>query len=333
MLAMARKPRCILPNRLYEVTLTTFQSRYFFIPSKLLNALMIGVLAYCQLKYGLRICFAVFLSNHGHLLIRADSAQQVADFLCLSKSQIAKEVQRFCPWSGGIFAPNSAVTPITDEPEAQIERLRYLLSQGLKEGLVPHPSKWPGVHSAKALLTGSMRLMGTWIRRSDLYEVNRSRKRSRSRARRRNVDPKRYEETLYLELSPLPCWDQLEPAEIAKRTRRIVDELLVEHVDKRKRVRKDYRKRLTDRSMFCYRPENPPRGERPKVHAATIEEWHRWVDEYDSWVAIYRHASARLCRGILEAIEEFPEHAFVPTGLYARLSQGLPPPETVGSAS
>ena len=125
---MARKPRCILPGHLYEVTLATFQSRYFFIPSKLLNALIIGILAYSQLKYGMRICFVVFLSNHGHLLIRADSAQQVADFLCLSKSQIAKEVQKRCAWSGGIFKPNSTITPVTDEPEAQIARLRYLLS-------------------------------------------------------------------------------------------------------------------------------------------------------------------------------------------------------------
>ena len=58
---MPRKPRCICPEHLYEVTLATFQSRYFFIPSKLLNLLIIGVLAYSQRKYGLRICFVVFL--------------------------------------------------------------------------------------------------------------------------------------------------------------------------------------------------------------------------------------------------------------------------------
>ena len=324
---MARRPRCIQPDHLYEVTLATFQSRYFFVPSRLLNLLIVGVLAYSQAEYGLRICFAVFLSNHGHLLIRADSAQQVADFLCLSKSQIAKEVQRLCGWTGGIFEEHCDITPVTDEPEAQIARLRYLIAQGLKEGLVPHPSKWPGVHAVKALLTGALRMRGIWVRRSEMYEVNRSRRRARSpRARRRQVNPKNFEDMMVLELSPLPCWDDLEPKEIARRTREIVQDLLVEYAEQRRQVRRDYRRQLTDRSQFCRRPQSTPRSERPRVHAATLEEWKRWVDELESWTARYRAASARLRQGILEAIEEFPENAFVPTGLYRRQSHGRPPP-------
>ncbi len=331
---MARRPRCILPGHLYEVTLATFQSRYFFIPSKLLNALIIGVLAYSQLKYGLRICFVVFLSNHGHLLVRADSAQQVADFLCLSKSQIAKEVQRLCGWSGGVFKPRSTITLITEEPEAQIDRLRYLLSQGVKEGLVPHPSKWPGVHSAKALLTGAMRLKGTWIRRSERYEVDRRRRRCRSsRARSGHVDPRTLADTLSLELSPLPCWDDLEAKEIAERTREIVQELIFEYAEARQQVRRDYRRHLCDRSRFCRRPATAPRSEAPKVHAATIGEWKRWVDIHERWYERYRRASALLRQGRLKAIEEFPEEAFIPTGLSIRLGHGRPPPSTVSLVS
>ncbi len=264
------------------MTLATFQSRYFFIPSRLLNRLIIGVLAYSQHRYGLRLCFTVFLSNHGHLLIRADSAQQVADFLCLSKSQIAKEVQRLCGWTGGVFEANCTITPVTNEPQAQIARLRYLLSQGLKEGLVPHPSKWPGVHSVKALLTGAMRMRGIWIRRSERYEVDRSRRRAKGpRARRRHMNPRDFEDTVYLELSPLPCWDDLEPKEIARLIRELVQELMVEYAQTRKQVRRDYRRHLADRSQFCRRPRSVPRSERPKVHAATVQEWKRWVDDLE----------------------------------------------------
>lgn len=39
------------PDKLYEVTLTTRQDRYFHIPIPKLNWLMIGVLAYRQRKY------------------------------------------------------------------------------------------------------------------------------------------------------------------------------------------------------------------------------------------------------------------------------------------
>jgi len=51
-------------DKLYEVTLNTVQDRFFFIPSKLLNLLIIGVLAYSQAKTGLRVCYATFLSTH-----------------------------------------------------------------------------------------------------------------------------------------------------------------------------------------------------------------------------------------------------------------------------
>lgn len=329
---MPRKPRRILPNRLYEFSLTTFQGRYFFIPSDRLNELVLGALTYAAHKYELAVCFVVFLSNHGHLQIRADCKEQVASFLCLAKSQIAQEVQKLCGWKGGIFE-RSEITEISEEPEAQIERLKYLMAHGVKEGLVRHPSDWPGIHSAKALLTGSMRMKGVWVKRSDLYEVNRTRRRqlkNKKRAQRRQVKQKDYEERLTLSLSPIPCWDGLDGKEIAKRSRELCREILAEHADKRDRVPKDYRKRLMDRSRYCHRPKRRKRTERPKFHAATYEEWKRCVREIDLWHERYKAASARLRSGVLEAIWEFPEHAFLPTGIFFRTENGLPPPQLTG---
>lgn len=336
LLGMARKPRRIIPNHLYEVTLNTFQGRYFFVPSEKLNKLVLGVLIYVAQKYGLALSFISLLTNHGHLLIRANSKEQVASFLCLAKSQIAKEVQRLevaRGWTGGIFEPDSDITPVTDEPEAQIERLKYLMAQGVKEGLVRHPGDWPGIHSAKAWLTGSMTMKGVWVRRSELYEVNRTRKRqmnNKKRARRRAVKQRDYEDHLTLKLAPIPCWEGLEKKEIARRSRELCREILAEHADKRAEVPKNYRKRLMDRSLFGHRPKHRKRTERPKVHAATYEEWQRWVEEIDQWHKRYKSASARLRAGILEAIWEFPEHAFLPTGIFFRTEDGLPPPQPIG---
>lgn len=47
------------------------------------------------------------------------------------------------------------MTVVTDEDAAQIERLQYVLAQSVKEGLVERVRKWPGVHSAAALLDGA----------------------------------------------------------------------------------------------------------------------------------------------------------------------------------
>lgn len=92
-----------------------------------------GVLAYASQAYDLHICYVTFLSNHGHVLGHQDSAQQVSGFLCLARSQIAQEVQRLhgwkAGWKGGLFEPDSEATVVTHEPEAQEERLLYLMSE------------------------------------------------------------------------------------------------------------------------------------------------------------------------------------------------------------
>ena len=127
-------------DKLYEVTLNTVQDRYFFIPSKLLNLIIAGVLAYAQRRTGLRLCYVVFLTTHAHILLRTRNAKQVADFFCLANSQVAKEVQRFGDWVGSIFMPDYTLIAVTDEPEAQEARLRYCMSQGTKESLCPGPT-------------------------------------------------------------------------------------------------------------------------------------------------------------------------------------------------
>lgn len=65
--------------------------------------------------------------------------------------------------------------PITEEPEAQIERLRYVLAQGLKEGSVAQALDWPGASSLPALLlNGSMHCDGIWYDRTTAYRTRRA---------------------------------------------------------------------------------------------------------------------------------------------------------------
>ena len=324
------KPRCIYPDRLYEVTIPTRQDRFFFVPIRKLTLLIIGVLAYCQQKHQLGVCAVAFLTNHAHLLVRAESQNHLKQFFCLANSQIAQEVQRMCDWDGGIFK-KMEITPVTNEPEAQEARLKYILSQGVKEGLVPHPSKWPGVHFARAILSGSMKMKGIWIERTKLWQRVPSRKRKKG-AVRRWLSRKDYEKCvqhLDLELAPLPCWEGLTPKERTLRARELCREIQSENAEIRASVPRDYKKKLTNRNLFTYRPPKEKRRRKnrnaPKVHAATLEEWKVWVDELRDWHAQYQRASQRLRQGVLEAIFEFPKNAFLPTGLIIPQPCKLPP--------
>ncbi|HSJ74704.1 MAG TPA: hypothetical protein VK899_00705, partial [Gemmatimonadales bacterium] len=74
-----------------------------------------------------------------------------------------------------------------DEEAAQVDRLIYVLSNGVKEGLVARVEEWPGVHSAHALLTGEP-LEGIWYDRT-LPAACGSGARPRSPARSRSHRP------------------------------------------------------------------------------------------------------------------------------------------------
>ena len=325
---MPRKPRFIIPGHLHEVTLSTFQGRYFFIPSERLNELVIGAIAYARDTYDIDFCCGSFLSNHGHWLVVPDTAEQFSAFLCLAKSQIAQEVQRLCGWKGGIFK-DSDVTVIADDLESQVERLKYVLAQGVKEGLVPHPAQWPGMQCAKALTTGAMRLQGVWVDRTGLYEPVRKKTRQSKAARRRELDRatyKSYEKKIMLQLSPIPRWRHLETKEIAKRCRELIRQILEDYADVIASVRPGYRRRLTDKRMFCYRPDQQKSGIRPLVHAQDGEVWKCYAERANQFFRQFKRASERLRQGILEAVHEFPEHAFLPTGIVSRFAQSLPPP-------
>ena len=56
-------------------------------------------------------------------------------------------------------------------PDVQWSRLKYLLANGVKEGLVESPLDWPGVSCAKALVHGEP-LEGYWFNRSKEWSAH-----------------------------------------------------------------------------------------------------------------------------------------------------------------
>ncbi len=85
-------------------------------------------------------------------------------------SKLAREVARSTGWRDKVFSRRYQAILVSDEEEAQIGRLVYVLSHGCKENLVARPQDWPGVHSVTALLTGEP-IEGTWFDRTREWEA------------------------------------------------------------------------------------------------------------------------------------------------------------------
>jgi hypothetical protein len=128
---------------LVEVTCRTVHGRHLLRPSSTLNEIILGVLGRALRLYSVPICAYAFLSSHYHLLLDITDAHQLANFMRYLNSNLAREVGRLVDWPDGIWSSRYRAIVVSQEEAAQIERLRYVLSNGCKEGLVGRPQDWP----------------------------------------------------------------------------------------------------------------------------------------------------------------------------------------------
>ena len=160
MIPVPRPLRFVPPGAIVEVTARTVGSRFLLRPGPTTNDLVLGVLGRAQHLFGVRVFALVVMSNHMHALLGVDDAAQLAAFMQHALANIAKEVGRHHRWVGPFWSRRYRSIVVADT-DSQIRRLRYILCQGLKEGLVDRADRWPGASSLGASLRGKR--MGTGL--------------------------------------------------------------------------------------------------------------------------------------------------------------------------
>jgi hypothetical protein len=196
---------------------------------------------------------------------------------------------------------------ITEEEAAQVDRLHYVLENGVKEGLVASPLDWPGVQCAKALINGEA-LHGWWYDRT-----------KEGGARRRGEDFTKHQfataETL--EFTALPCWRHLTPEDYRRRIAGMVAAIEAEAERER---RCGGREVLGVAGVLAESPLNGPskqkRSPAPAFHAASRAARQELHDAYAEFMMGYREASARLRAG--DRTATFPAGSFPPALPFVR---------------
>src|SRR5436190_2156896 len=298
---MPRKLRYAPPGSVVEVTCRTVQSRLLLTPATGVDEITLGVLGRAQFLTGMTIYGYAFLSNHFHLVLGPADTQQLARFMGHVNSNTAREIGRLPEWNAPIWDGRYHAILISDEEPAQVGQLYYLLSHGCKEGLVDSPCAWPGVHCARALLSGRPDA-GPWLDRTKLYNARR---------RGAKVSLNDFVENYEVILSPLPCWAHLD----ANAYRQRIEELVAEierHAQARAREtgrRPMGMARIRAQDPLS-RPQDTARRAAPSVHAITDKARQALLRAYRAFVLCYRTASERLASGDLSV--EFPEYCFPP---------------------
>jgi REP element-mobilizing transposase RayT len=287
---------------LVEVTDRCFQARFLLRPSPRLNALFVGALVRAAKRHGVGVVDYRVLSNHYHLLLICHEPWRLAAFMRDFKSKLAKEIQRLHAWSGPVFPHRYHAVPISDEPEAQVGRLRYLLQQGVKEGLVASPRHWPGAHGTKALLTGRP-VAGVWIDRTAQF---------RALQRGEEAGERAFTTDEELELVALPCWSDLDPAERQAEVRAMVREIEGQASERAKTTGRPV---LGRREILCRHPHSSPaienRSPAPRFHAASKRVRKQLERSYYAFLDAYRTAAEALRAGRFHQAH-FPPGAIPP---------------------
>lgn len=295
--------RYIPPNSLVEVIDVTVQNRYLLRPSDELNDITVGVFGKAQAMCDMTVVSLTVLSTHYHALLIPRDAAHMAEFMGHVNGNLSKEVNRLHNWSGSVWKRRYKHVPVSDEEEAQIARLKYVLAQGVKENLVSRCADWPGVHSVDALVKGE-KLIGHWFDRTKEYAARQLRRES-------EVDPEKYATEYELKFSPLPCWAHHEPAEVCGLVAGLVKEIEEEGGADRQRTKKKVLGVKKIRNMDPhYRPETIEKSPKPRFHTKTRKAFKRLLDAYREVLQAHREASERLRNG--DRYVNFPEGTFAP---------------------
>jgi len=285
------------PGRIYFVTIRCFQGRLLLRPSLQTNDVLGGVLARAVQRNAIELFAFAFASNHLHMLVRAPNGN-VPEFMRYLLTNISKKVGRLVGWKGGFWERRYSAEPVLDEG-ALLSRVRYIISHGVKEGLVRRCTDWPGLNSLPELLGRPARSFRwfNWTRRWP------SRSSNGVPAR---FDP-RFAELEPLVITPLP----LTRFARSSRWRRFVRRA-VEAVERQARVA--HSQVLGRRGVLAqdpqHRPERPKRTRRPWCHASTARLQREFMDLYCAFRSAFQAASIRWRRGDLLA--NFPPNAFRP---------------------
>ena len=286
---------------LVAVTCRTLHNRFLLRPGRKVNDIIVGVLARAQKACPIRICAYIFLSGHFYLLLDVDDARQLSRFMCFLSSNLAKEIGRLVGWREKFFGHRYQSTPISSEEGAQVERLRDLLSHGVKEGLCEKVTDWPGVHCVQALMDGAT-VEGHWYDRTKEYAARR---------RKKDFDPMEFATLEVVELSPLPCWKHLPVETQRKLVAALVAGIEQEAAAERERTGSQVLgvSAILGQHPFD-RPARPKKSPAPLFHAASKRTRDELYAAYAWFVDAYRQASEKLRSGNRNVA--FPAGSFPP---------------------
>jgi hypothetical protein len=206
-----------------------------------------------------------------------------------------------------LFQRRHQAIVVSNEEEAQVGRLRYLLAHGVKESLVARVLDWPGPHCAHSLVTGEPPI-GVWFDRT-----------AERRARRRGEDvtERNFMTSHQLELAPLPCWRHLPSDTVRRKVAALVADIEAEAAERHQQLGTcPLGKARVLRQDPHSHPKRSDWSPAPLVHAASTLAREQLRGVYFCFLSAFRAAADKLKSGCRDVV--FPAGCFPPSLPFCR---------------
>ena len=276
----------------HHVVSRCIQGYGFLKPTQQIRKITRGVFSYSvdQFSDRIQIHHFVFLSNHFHLLLSAESSQALAEFMCHFKGNLARELGRIHDWHGPFWQKRYSSEEILDKT-GLIEMFKYITQNSIKEGLVDHPRQWNGLHGYHQLVMGK-KIIGPWINRTAYFHAIQ---------RREKVTLKDFTKDYKLKLTPPPMWSKLSKIEYKALCKKLCYEAVQEAQSLRKGSAMGMAKVLKERVRV---DRFQKRSTRPLCRTKCIKTLKVYQTLYFTFRAQFQEASAKLRQAIYRGEEQ-----------------------------
>ncbi|MCK5687659.1 hypothetical protein KAI87_00245 [Myxococcota bacterium] len=296
----------------YHVVNRIYWGAFRLVPTPKTTAIINGVFAKAREQFpNIKLYAAVTMSNHQHWQCQGHPAE-LPRFI----GYIKREITRRLNFAQEKFGPMWASYDSLALPGqiSELSSLRYILSQGVKEGLVERPEDWPGQHCAKSLLTGEP-LRGIWFDGTS-YSRDRDREKRRVGGNPDKIKRENYIEETEFYFDPLPRWEHLSQADYQTKIRHIVNEI----VSKEAKERGDapvlgaqavMQMSIETRKAWVPLPHHEGRKRLICWGPSYAPELQDYLEEYWAFQLAYKEISKRFRAGELNV--QFPQNAYRPS--------------------
>ena len=313
---MGRIPRIFSRPRAttVETVQRTLQCRSLLRPGKVFNERAVGVLAKALELYPVQLHAFIALSTHTHCLATYADPKLMADFNGYVNTNLSKEIGHIYDWTGTVFPDRYHHVELSQEPDVELARLRYIAENGIKENLVISPLDWPGVSSTESLISGEP-MQGIWIDRTAFHQAL---------DRGEDVLEEDFAEEKEVHLTPLPSL-----AHLPQEARRQIYVDMVRDIEEKaiERHKVEGTAPLGVSAILNRDPHRRPKeikkSPRPWFHVFDPKIRKAMTTALSYLITAYQDAADRLREGHKNV--QFPLHSFPPGGPFVREIEILNP--------